>query len=519
MKFFFAKTDSLYKIFKSLEKIPRNRNVEIFIDPEHSLFDNERRWQQIKQIIDKNQINATFPTKNRKNRDYYKSIWLNVNFEKEKHIEKTINIFYLFIFNIKKFHLQTYESKKYLFIIIFLFEIVLILWILRFIISLIVPSANITIQPSENSETIIYNVRYYPHEDQNQTVENRFLYVPFYTGALDYKYDLTISTANIKHISNPSYWSIKIYNKRDQEFNLVQWTQFITNDWLIFRATNDFILPAGENKRPSETIITVKADEYDAQWQLIGVRGNVDFKTQMLIRNLEESSLSKDIWAESIEKFNWWSSESVWTVTDKDIEQLKQSITDQVYDKKMSIVSQNFAISGWFLLPFETITTTKFNNIEISQSSWDSSPTLKWSAYITYNYKYVLRQDLLQVFMTYLSERPSENNLLVQVNPNTLLFLKNSNTTNSDEIKKIGDVYSISTQVDVIQTYDFYNDPKQILSEIKNTIAWMSINDARNYILSTYDEIWSVKISVPLRYNSIPLIRSRIKISSKQPNN
>jgi hypothetical protein len=43
----------------------------------------------------------------------------------------------------------------------------------------------------------------------------------------------------------------------------------------------------------------------------------------------------------------------------------------------------------------------------------------------------------------------------------------------------------------------------------------MNIDDARNFILSTYDEIWSVKISAPLRYNSIPVIKSRIKISYK----
>jgi hypothetical protein len=43
----------------------------------------------------------------------------------------------------------------------------------------------------------------------------------------------------------------------------------------------------------------------------------------------------------------------------------------------------------------------------------------------------------------------------------------------------------------------------------------MNTNDARNYILSTYDEIWSVKISVPLRYDSIPVIKSRIKITHK----
>jgi hypothetical protein len=67
----------------------------------------------------------------------------------------------------------------------------------------------------------------------------------------------------------------------------------------------------------------------------------------------------------------------------------------------------------------------------------------------------------------------------------------------------------------VIQTYDFENDPKQILTEIKNKISWIDVNHARNYILSTYNEIGSVKISVPLRYDSIPIIKSRIKINYK----
>ena len=518
MKFFFSKTDSLYKIFKSLEKIPPHKNVEIFIDPEHSLFDNEWWWQQIKEILEKNQIDATFVTKNKKNRNYLTSIWLKINYEKEKNIEKTLNIFYLFIFNIKKFHLHTYESKKYLFVLIFLFEILLILWILWFIISLIIPSANITVQPSESSETIIYNVRYYPSNDQNSSIENRFLYVPFYTWHIDYKHELTISTANSKYITSPSHWQIKIYNKKQQSYVLVRDTQFITSDWLIFRATNDFILATWSAKKPSETIITVRADEYDAYWQLVGIRGNINFKTQMLIRNLEESSLAKDIWAESIENFEWWQLSSTWTVTNKDIEQLEEKLKTQVYSKKLSIVNQYFTITGWFLLPFDTITTTVFNDIQVQELGWDNSSTIKWTAYVRYNYLYVMRDDLYKVFMTYVNERPSENNLTIQINPNTIQFLKDSNTTINVEIRKSGKVYTISTQVDVVQTYDFANDPKQILTEIKNKISWMSVKDARNYILSTYDEIWNVKISVPLRYDSIPVIKSRIKISYKQPN-
>ena len=100
MKFFFAKTDSLYKIFKSLERIPSHRSVEVFVDPEHALFDNEWRWQQIKDIIDRNKIDATFVTKNKNNRDYLNSVWLKVNLIKEKRIQRTINTLYLFFFNI-----------------------------------------------------------------------------------------------------------------------------------------------------------------------------------------------------------------------------------------------------------------------------------------------------------------------------------------------------------------------------------------------------------------------------------
>ena len=188
---------------------------------------------------------------------------------------------------------------------------------------------------------------------------------------------------------------------------------------------------------------------------------------------------------------------------------------NQVYEKKMQIVNDNFQTSGWFILPFESITSTTFNNIEIVEENEGITPTIKWFAYVTYNYVYVLRSDLYQVFTTYINERQPENNLTIKIDPSTLQFLKDSNTTTSYEVKQSWKVYSISTQIDVIQTYDFQNDPKQITTDIKNKITWMSIDDAWNFILSTYNEVGSVKISVPLRYNSVPIIKSRIRFTYK----
>lgn len=165
MKFFFSKTDSLYKIFKTLEKIPTGRKVEIFIDPEHSLFDNERRGKQIKDILQQRNVHATFTTKKAKNREFFRSVGLEVNHVEQRNIEKAANIFYLFLFNIKKFHLHTYESKKYIFVLIFFFEALLVGLIAWVIISLILPSATINIKSAEDTETIIYNFRYYPYQN------------------------------------------------------------------------------------------------------------------------------------------------------------------------------------------------------------------------------------------------------------------------------------------------------------------------------------------------------------------
>ena len=188
------------------------------------------------------------------------------------------------------------------------------------IISLILPSATIQIQTSEENEIIIYNFRYYPGHESRYIEESRYLNIPYYTGKIDYQYTLTVSTANIKHITNPSQGQIKIYNKLPQSYSLIRNTRFVTSDNLVFRALQDFTIHSGDEKKPSETIIQVQADERDENDQIIGVKGNIRMNTPMRIKNLNESFYLKDIWAESIEPFTGGSTQSTGSVTEKDIE-------------------------------------------------------------------------------------------------------------------------------------------------------------------------------------------------------
>jgi hypothetical protein len=47
-----------------------------------------------------------------------------------------------------------------------------------------------------------------------------------------------------------------------------------------------------------------------------------------------------------------------------------------------------------------------------------------------------MREDLYKIFMTYIQERKPENNLITKIDPSTIQFLKDTNTTNNNEIKK-----------------------------------------------------------------------------------
>jgi hypothetical protein len=74
MKLFFLKDHSLYKIFKTLEKIPNNKTIQIYIDPEHAFFDNERWGRQIQELLQKKNLNAFFVTKTEKAKYFFEKL-------------------------------------------------------------------------------------------------------------------------------------------------------------------------------------------------------------------------------------------------------------------------------------------------------------------------------------------------------------------------------------------------------------------------------------------------------------
>lgn len=508
MKLFFLKDQSLYKIFKTLEKIPNNKTIHIYIDPEHAFFDNEWRGKQIQEILTDKNLNAFFITKTDKARNFFRKIWLEIIHQEKHPILKYINLAYLFFFNIKTFHLQAYTKKNYMFYAIFGFEIWFILLILFLLYSLILPSTIVDLKSSNQIENITYNFRYYPSQDTEYPKYSRFLSIPFLTGFIDYKYDMTLSVSNIKHIQNPSRWEIFIKNQTDEEYSLIKWTRFETPEWLIFKADNYFKIPAAKDGEDWEVVISVTADEQDAQWFVIWARWNITKWTKLYIKNIKSSYFFKEIYAQAMAPFTWWLTQSQWSISSKDIWILSGKLLDYIYKQKMNIVSQNFNLENSLLLNFDPLIRTEIKQVQILNKPGENVPLIKWTIIVRLNFMYIKRDDLLSSIDIYLAQRPSQKVKLINIDQNSIVFF--------NDIKEDKWVYILPTKVSVIQWYDFTQDINWVLDSIKSRILWATKEETQDIILS-YPEISSVKIKIrPPRYNTVPKLKSRIKMQRSQ---
>ena len=507
MKFYFSKTDSLYRIFKTLEKVPSQKAVQIFIDPEHPFFDNQWWGKQILEIIQKRNLNITFIAEKDANRKYYQQLGLNVQYKEEKPIIKFLKTFSLFLFDIKKFHLNTYNKQKYLFYMVFLFEVLAGVGLLRFLITLLLPSAKITIQVAQQTEDIIYNFRYYPVADKSAYSTARQISIPYYTGSVGYNYQLSISTENIQHIVNPSAWTVKVYNRTSKDLQLLANTRFVTNDWLVFLSKKPLSIPAGLEDNPSEIRVQLYSAETDESWLIMWIRWNIPKWTKLLIRNLDDSYMLWQIWAETIENFTWWDSTSIWSITENDKKVLKDKIKSWVYADKINIVTKEFQLPDAFVFTFdELIKTTFYEPFRISWRIGEKATSLKWEADVSFDFLYLKRVDMQEAFTRYVKERQADSIQLVSIDPNSLVFIR----TDDDFWWKT--VFTIPTKVSIYQGYDFQRDVKWILQAIKNNVAWKTVEEARKMILQ-YPEIASVKMKLGfLQGDLIPNVKSRIKV-------
>ena len=451
MKLFFLKEHSLYKIFKTIEKVPNGRTIYIYIDPEHSFFDNERRGKEIKELLQKKNLNALFVTKTDKSRYFFSSLGLSVLHQEKHKIIKYLRLFYDFFFNIKKFHLQVYTKKNYIFYVVFGFEVLFVLLIIFLLYSLILPSTRINIIPTSQIESVIYNFRYYPYADLEFEKDSRYLNIPYYSWYIDYKYDMTVSTANIKYIQQPSQWTVEIVNKIPKDYSFLKNTRFVTDDGRQFVSVKDFTILQWTEANPWTTLVVLKAMEQDIQWVLMWSRGNILKWTKLFIKNMTNSYYAQNIYGQSLEDFTWGNLKSQGVVSSKDIAILSGKLVDSLYKQKRNIVFSNFKDPETMVLNFDPLISTQIKDIQIKNLPGEKTALLKWSIIARFSFNYIKKADLLSVVDKYVKQRLYDKMKIFTVDTSSIVFFKDMKT-------ETWNIFVIPTKVDIKQYYDFSKD-------------------------------------------------------------
>ena len=505
MKLFFLKEHSLYKIFKTIEKIPDNRTINVYIDPEHAFFDNERRGNQIKELLEKKHINAFFITKTEKAKYFFSHLWLQVEHQEKHKVFKILRMIYDFFFNIKKFHLQMYTQKNYLFYVVFGFEIFFVLLILYLLYSLILPSALITISPSNQVEDVIYNFRYYPVSNTEYPKYSRYMDIPYMSGYIDYKYDMTTSVANITYDQNPSQGEVVLYNQTANALSYLRNTKFVTDDGRMFAATKEFTIPAGTMDNPGTSAVQLKATENDANNVLMWTRWNILKWTKLYIRNVKASYYMQQIYAQAVQDFSGGSLQSNGMVTQKDIDVLSGKLVEYINEQKRNIVINNFKDPQNIIFNFVDLIGVNVGQILIQNKVWEKNSFLKGSIIVRIKFYYFKRADLVALVNSYLQQRSTDKLKSLRIDANSISIFNNLKTETGALV--------MPTKISVFQSYDFKTDLNGIIADIKSRIVGLTKDKAKEIIIS-YPEIAGAKITIsPPWYTTISKLKSRIKVA------
>lgn len=516
MQLFFLKNDNLYKIFTTLEKIPKNSHVQIFIESWNQFFNNNRRSKQIDWILQKRQIEAIFIAENKQQQNFFEHNNINHDIKKQSKIREFVNLLYWFFFNIKKFHLHTYKKKNYTFFAIFWSELLLLLILWYFFYSLVLPQTTITIYPSYQINEIVYNFRYmYPEEIVNYPYTWKHIIIPLYKASVPQaSLSLNLNKTQVPTTSKILQGKIRLINKTNNEIPLQANTQLIDNNWIEYITTQKISIPKAQSVDQAWlTYVNIIAKNNDANNMLIKqFWSNMSVGSQLLIKKLKQSTYTKQVYAEITEGFKENILNHTGVILFNEIGTLQKELYFQLFDKRKQYVTSQYIPEWWIFIPFNkfiSVTWCQYNAV------WDnkdisSLKILSGSLNCTIDFAYVKKEDIIAGIQQYISKRSTDSKKVISIQNNFINFYQILTGEYNASI--------IPTRVNVIESYNIETDRNNIIPTIKSQIAGLNIENAQN-IISTYPEIERTEIKIsPRRYSTITNIKSRIIFKIKNQN-
>lgn len=504
MKLKISAKDSMYKIFKLVDKLPKNKKIDIFIDQENEIFDSIWWWKQLVDKLNEKGIVYRFISIWVKSRKYFEVLWIEQVVFQNISIGDKIRWFYNFFFVAKDLHWKILKKRSFLSYLMIVWEILLVLYIFYLFYNLVSPSAKVYVKPSYDVEDIVYNFRYYPSNLDAENQWSRLLWIPYHTGSVTIKQEMSMDVANVRYLQKPARWKIRLINTVPKKFSLVANTKFVTDDWLQFRALEWFNIPEALDGLNEDVVIELEALEQDVDGELIWNRWNIKQGTVLYIKNLKDSSVMKNVYWVAEDQFKWWDTTSEWVVSLTDIDMLKNNLVQHITkDKKQLLLEQIDQNNNVVLLNFDDFIKAQIKSVNVNANPWDQISRIEWVADVIIDYLYINREDIKAWFQKYIEQRASDSTRLIDIDQGSLLFY---------DKEQEWDYIIIPTKIDIVRWYDFENDVNWIKNELKSKLLWKNILDTQDIVLR-YKEIDAVTIRItPEWYDILPSLKSRIDI-------
>lgn len=504
MKLIFGQYDSIYTIFSTIEKVPNEKELSIYIDEKNEFFANIWWWKQLVTLIQRKELKVKFIIYYQKSYSFYEQLWVNHLIEKKQNVQQIWSSVLWKLSFAWDVHTRLLHKKNYFSYTLMVVEALALIYVVYFFYTLISPSATVLIRSSYTIDQLVYNYRIYPESRKEELQYSSHISLTYKTWAVEFKEAISSKVSNIKYFWNPSRGDIKIQNYWNKEYSLVANTRFVSADGIVFKTLNWISIPAAQGDTPSEVITAVEAQMEDESWQVVWQKWNITKDTQLLVRNLNDSYALKLVTAYPINDFAWGTTDATGSVQVEDIDAMRNRLDTVVHNniKKYvqdSLVQDNSRI----VLNFDEFYKVENKQFIANANPWDNVNEFEWTVTWRIVYRYIDRQEYQQAVRKYLEQRTSENIKVIEIDrPSTMVLTKYDMNW-----------YSLMPiQTDVVRGYDFDKDINWIKSEILSKIIGKTKAEAEAIVL-WYEEIDFVLIKLsPPWYEAIPTLKSRIDI-------
>lgn len=505
MKLTFWPQDSIYKIFKLLKKVPRGKQVDIFLDS-HPLLEDIWRIDTFVKYIRELEIIVSVSTKSQYIAEQLANygiqttyLWTKSRFERwnsylSKKLGKTTPL--LSPTEYIKWKLALLAELLVLGLIVYLFW-----WTIS-------PKATIHIYPSINIQPISYWFLVFPQNAKPELTVTP-LWFPRYTGTVTTSLSKTIDLQSFSTELSPANGVVLFYNTLWDEISLLAGTTVLSEKKIPYTLDRWVSIPAWTPESPWIAEVSITARDYLDDGTSIGEEGNMSKNERLLIEKLAESSEQKAIRAYPREDFTNGKTILSWTVVSTDIQQLeKQLLTDVGYQLEWIIRTGN-KDKNHLPVPLNDEIAIIVDRFVTNAQPGESASFLQGTMDLTISYPYIKKTDLEQQSKLYLQQRSTSHIQKWWLSFERLDFYEPRALWSG--------AYILPTTLQSFGSYDFWIDAYEITPQLKQLLAWHTKEDAKVAAL-LFDEIHEINIKIsPFWYNAIPKSIDKISIVPHSP--